>query len=70
MGMLRIETGGSFGTQSHEVSAMKHGHAQAADAITWLSSVVLPAAIERDHALQKDGDYPEDGRFGPGPLAR
>jgi hypothetical protein len=38
MGMIKIETVGSFPNQTKTFSAMQHGHADAvAKAITWLS---------------------------------
>jgi len=64
MGMIRIELAGSFPRQVKTVSAMQGGHAKAiAEAIAWLSSEVLPKAVEQDHALHADGHFPED-RFG------
>ncbi len=68
MGMMKINTTGSFQPAlDKEFSAMKHGHASAvAEAIEWLSSEVLPLAIEQDHALHSEDAFPEEG-FGRGP---
>lgn len=68
MGMIRIETGGSFGpTETKVFSAMGHGHAHAvADAIEYLSRVVLPDAISNDHRCHDDGEKPSDGFERPG----
>lgn len=66
MGMIRVMTYGSFGVREFEVSAQKHGHAQAAaEAIHWLAEHVLPDAIRRDHELHAAGQAPEDGKFQP-----
>ena len=62
MGMLKIETLGSFKHESKTFSAMDHGHAHAvADAITFLSNVVLPEAIANDHKCHDDGARPSRG---------
>ena len=63
MGMIRIEVAGSFDTKSaKQFGAIKHGHAHAvAQAIQWLSSEILPAAIAQDHALQAAGAKPKVG---------
>lgn len=60
MGMISIETAGSFPRHTKRFSAMQHGHARAvADAIRWLSEEVLPAAIRQDHDLHAEGHAPE-----------
>lgn len=62
MGMLRIEAAGSFPRQDRTFSAMDKGHAHAvAEAIKFLSTEVLPEAIERDHRLQSEGSTPRLG---------
>lgn len=62
MGVLRIETSGSFPTRSKTFSAMEHGHAHAvAQAIAFLSSEVLPAAIQSDHRLHDEDAKPSKG---------
>ncbi|KKN96708.1 hypothetical protein LCGC14_0163520 [marine sediment metagenome] len=66
MGLIKIETMGSFPQRKETFSAMDHGHARAvADAIKWLSTVVLPAAIRQDHTFHAEGAEPEKG-FGQG----
>lgn len=63
MGVIRVETGGSFGRESWEFSASEHGHAKAiSDAIRWLVDK-LPQAIRQDHDLHEKGMKP-DGAFG------
>ena len=65
MGMIRIETYGSFPTRDKSFSAQAHGHAQAvAKAIQWLADEVLPEAIERDHRMSDQGIRPDDASFG------
>jgi len=62
MGMLNINTTGSFKGVNKNFSAMLNGHAQAvAEAIKFLSEIVLPEAIAQDHELQADGALPEQG---------
>lgn len=63
MGMVIVQTKGSFRPPRHRTfSAMHGGHAQAvAEAIEFLSGVVLPEAIVRDHKLQAEGHQPEVG---------
>ena len=63
MGMITIIVEGSFKKQrDRSFSAMHGGHAQAvAEAIEFLSSEMLPGAIEQDHALHEDGARPEVG---------
>ena len=62
MGLLNIQTSGSFKSNNKTFSAMKNGHAQAvAEAIKFLSEKVLPEAIAQDHELQSDNCYPGDG---------
>lgn len=64
MGMIRLQTWGSFPSRTEEFSALTNGHAQAvADAIQFLSTFVLPEAIERDHGLHEDGHKPPGGTF-------
>ena len=63
MGMITVKVEGSFRDPGERVfSAMHHGHADAvAQAIEYLSSEVLPKAIDQDHVLQEDGHSPEGG---------
>jgi hypothetical protein len=64
MGMVRIEVAGSFGKHNtvKTFSAQKHGHADAvANAIAYLSGVLLPAATALDHQLHDSGDKPSHG---------
>jgi len=64
MGMLKIQTYGSFRQYERTYSAMNHGHAHAvADAIKFLSDVVLPEAIENDHKCHDDGVKPGLGFY-------
>lgn len=64
MGQIRIQTWGSFPTRKEEFTALSHGHAHAvAEAIQFLSTFVLPEAIERDHKLHEDGHKPPGGSF-------
>jgi hypothetical protein len=63
MGMIAIEVQGSFQVRERKVfSAMDGGHADAvAQAIEYLASVQLPAAIQLDHSLHTDGATPRLG---------
>jgi len=63
MGVLTISTRGSFTNHVLEdFSAMHGGHAMAvAEAIEYLSSVLMPKAIEQDHNLHTDGHEPDIG---------
>lgn len=68
MGMIDITTHGSFPTRRESFTAIEHGHAHAvAEAIQWLSTEVLPAAIEQDHKLHEDGAKPSKGFDRPAP---
>jgi len=59
MGMIVVKTFGSFPTREKTFSAEDHGHARAvADAIKYLSEIVLPSAIRQDHDLHEDGAKP------------
>ncbi|KKL56885.1 hypothetical protein LCGC14_2240970 [marine sediment metagenome] len=70
MGILRIDMNGSFGTSSKTFSAMDGGHADAvARAIEYLSSMVLPIAIQTDHSLHDNGEMPPNAAFGQGKAA-
>ena len=65
MGMIRIETRGSFKHDTAEFSAMDGGHAAAvAEAIEWLSKEVLPEAIRNDHRCHNEDIYPRKGFAG------
>ena len=62
MGVLRIETHGSFGYEVVEFTAMKHGHADVvAQAIEHLAGNMLPRATALDHSLHSEGEKPEGG---------
>lgn len=62
MGIILIDTYGSFKTNQKKFRAQTHGHAHAvAEAIEFLSKEVLPEAIAQDHELQKENQYPEEG---------
>jgi len=62
MGMIRIETAGSFGHSEKNFTAMEYGHANAiAEAITYLAYELLPKATAQDHALQAEGAFPNKG---------
>lgn len=62
MGTLTITTGGSFPRRTKTFQAIHNGHADAvAQAIEWLASEVLPAAIAQDHRLHDEGARPSDG---------
>lgn len=59
MGLIRIESAGSFGSSRREFSAISGGHADAvAQAIEYLSKEILPAAIRLDHKLAEQGSKP------------
>ena len=64
MGIVTVRSSGSFKFQPDEelhFYAQDGGHAKAvAQAIAYLSTEVLPRAIEQDHRLQADGNYPDD----------
>lgn len=62
MGVLTVNTRGSFPAHNRTFKAENNGHAHAvAEAIQFLSTVVLPEAIERDHRLSEQGARPIDG---------
>jgi hypothetical protein len=62
VGVLSIESRGSFPSERKQFTAQEYGHAHAvAQAIEWLSSEMLPWAIERDHVLQGQGVEPSRG---------
>jgi hypothetical protein len=63
MGMIVVETQGSFKTRERKTfSAMDGGHADAvAQAIEYLTTVQLPAAIRLDHELHEEGAKPRLG---------
>jgi len=68
MGMIHITFSGSFkfrsgATYVKTFSAQEGGHARAiANAIHWLSNCV-PEAVEQDHSLHEERQFPED-KFG------
>ncbi len=60
MGTLKIELSGSFGQYYKVFSAEDGGHADAiSQAIEWLAATALPRAIEKDHALDAEGQKPK-----------
>ena len=64
MGLIRIQVVGSFGDKNgtKEFTALTHGHAHAvADALKYLSSKLLPHAVNIDHKLQDEGFKPSEG---------
>ena len=63
MGTINISVQGSFRKPTTRLfSAMHGGHAMAvSEAIKFLSSELLPDAIEQDHDLHEDGVKPEVG---------
>ena len=67
MGIVTIRVSGSFKpTKERHFTAQNGGHAKAvAQAIRFLSGEILPRAIEQDHQLQDEGQYPTD-KFGLG----
>ena len=70
MGMVKIDTVGSFGQSTKCFSAMARGHAAAvAEAIKYLSEKVLPAAIANDHQCHLEDAWPHEG-FGEPPVQK
>jgi hypothetical protein len=63
MGQISITINGSFGRiETRTFGASTHGHANAiAEAISFLSTDVLPDAIALDHELHSGGDAPGQG---------
>lgn len=63
MGVITINIQGSFSEKTtRQFSAFHGGHALAvAEAIEFLSSKLLPGAIEQDHQLQAEGAAPDVG---------
>jgi hypothetical protein len=61
MGIIKIETAGSFGNQSKTFSAMKNGHAHAVSEAIKFLTFVLHDAIDNDHNCHQGGIYPENG---------
>ena len=67
MGMIKIEIEGSFGYKKLTFSAQIGGHAQAVgEAIQYLSEIILPGAIVKDHELHDDGVKPSNKDFSRG----
>lgn len=67
MGILTIETTGSFNEKYETFSALQGGHADAvARAIEYLSGQVLPEAVQSDHKLHDEGERPPEKDFGLG----
>lgn len=68
MGVIEINTHGSFGQKTAKFPALHHGHAAAcARAMQWLSGVLLPESVGRDHDLHEQGHKPERGFTPSGP---
>ncbi|HEC63665.1 MAG TPA: hypothetical protein ENI23_00060 [bacterium] len=62
--MIKIETTGSFKYKKLSFSAQIGGHAQAVgEAIQYLSKIILPEAIVKDHELHDDGVRPSNKDF-------
>ncbi len=62
MGMITIQTNGSFGQTLKKFSAMEHGHADAvAQALEYLAKEMLPDATGLDHDLHEEGQAPNKG---------
>ena len=62
MGLIKVETAGSFGSETRIFRAMEHGHVDAvAQAIEYLSGEVLPKANVNDHKCHEQGVTPEGG---------
>ena len=62
MGIITINTAGSFGESNKVFSAQTHGHSDAvAQAIEYLSSNLLPKSIAQDHSLHEEGCEPDKG---------
>ena len=66
MGMIIIETYGTFRDEQFSVDAEEGGHANAIQrAIEWLNDRLLDAII-MDHTLHDRGDVPPKAWFGKG----
>lgn len=62
MGMIKVDTWGSFPTRSKTFGPALHGHADVvAQVMEWLASDVLPAATALDHRLRTEGSDAPDG---------
>lgn len=62
MGLIRIETAGSFGESKNVFYAQNNGHVDAvAQTIEFLSKELLPIANAQDHKLHSGGCEPEKG---------
>ena len=62
MGIIIIETSGSFGRDRRVFEAIHHGHADAvAQAIEYLSGDLLPKSTAQDHELHDSGCVPDKG---------
>jgi hypothetical protein len=61
MGIIRIETFGSFPQHEEHFRAQECGHAVAVQrAIDWLRGDMLPDAIKSDKQLRAQGHAPDD----------
>lgn len=61
MGMIRVQTWGSFGQVDKTFKAQTSGHAVAADdALQFLQGVANAAAV-KDQKLRTEGHEPDDG---------
>jgi hypothetical protein len=61
VGIIRIETWGSFPRETEHFHAQRSGHAVAVqNAIRWLQDR-LPAAVAQDKKLRDSGQKPDDG---------
>lgn len=62
MGMIRLETWGSFPETSKTLGPANNGHADlVAEMIEYLAEKVLPDAIALDHKLHEQGNHPPEG---------
>lgn len=62
MGMIRIETWGSFPINTKVFSAMGSGHECAVeDVLKWFETTMLDLARRQDKKLRAEGHAPEDG---------
>lgn len=64
MGVIRIQTVGSFGLDGFEASAEEGGHANAIQRAIKFLVDRLPEAIEKDHKLHAKGEVPPRAWFG------
>lgn len=62
MGMIIIETNGSFGVRRVEFAAQQHGHSHCVrEAIKFLVDRLMGQAVNDDHALHDENKSPDAG---------